>query len=210
VVTHRVVSIAMNGNGSHTVQTKGDANTANDPWTATLVGDHVWQVRAVIPRIGTAIRALRDPDVGRLLRIGAPTAFVLLALGSIWRTTGNGPTRPAQPGPPARPGSSAQPGSSARRGRRAQTSRTQTSRAQTSRHAKPGRSDHTKPSGQRLPAALAQTSGPEPSGGIGHDLEGRVHPGEPGGFAHAGHSERSTPLAQAGHPGPPAQPGQLR
>ena len=39
LVTHRVVSVDTAANGTVTVQTKGDANEAIDPWTATLEGD---------------------------------------------------------------------------------------------------------------------------------------------------------------------------
>src|SRR4051794_15011374 len=61
VVTHRVVSVEHGDDGSVTVQTKGDANTAVDPWQATLQGDTAYEVRAVIPAIGHVIRVLRDP-----------------------------------------------------------------------------------------------------------------------------------------------------
>jgi signal peptidase len=87
VVSHRVVTITTNPDGTSTIQTKGDANAGNDPWTATIPGGHIWQVRAVIPKVGTAIRFLRDPDVAHFLRIGAPIGFVLLSLGSIWRSS---------------------------------------------------------------------------------------------------------------------------
>src|SRR3954452_14875481 len=39
VVTHRVVSATHNADGTVTVQTKGDANDAADPWQAVLQGD---------------------------------------------------------------------------------------------------------------------------------------------------------------------------
>ena len=38
VVTHRVVSVQHAADGTVTVQTKGDANTAVDPFTAVLIG----------------------------------------------------------------------------------------------------------------------------------------------------------------------------
>src|SRR3954464_14480362 len=55
VVTHRVVSVEHGTDGSITVQTKGDANDAVDPWQATLKGDTAYQVRAVIPEVGHVI-----------------------------------------------------------------------------------------------------------------------------------------------------------
>src|SRR5215218_7610387 len=39
LVTHRVVSVETGPDGSVQVQTKGDANGAIDPWTASLLGD---------------------------------------------------------------------------------------------------------------------------------------------------------------------------
>lgn len=85
VVSHRVVSVTPNADGSYTLQTKGDANAANDPWTARIVAPQVWQVRAVVPKIGYAIRTLREPQVSQALRVIAPVFFVLVILTSIWR-----------------------------------------------------------------------------------------------------------------------------
>ena len=85
LVTHRVVSVTKAPDGTVTVQTKGDANDANDPWTATLQGDTAYQVRAVIPKIGKAIEALRAPVVSQVLLYGAPTLLVGWLLLSIWR-----------------------------------------------------------------------------------------------------------------------------
>ena len=50
LVTHRVISVETAPDGTVTVQTKGDANAAVDPWTATLEGDTAYQVRARHPR----------------------------------------------------------------------------------------------------------------------------------------------------------------
>jgi hypothetical protein len=81
VVSHRVVSIAPNPDGSSTIQTRGDANAANDPWTARITADRIGQVRGVVPKAGTVIRVLRQPELSRALRFGAPVFFVLLAPG---------------------------------------------------------------------------------------------------------------------------------
>jgi signal peptidase I len=84
LVTHRVVSVEKT-NGTVTVKTKGDANDAIDPWTATLEGDTAYQVRAVIPELGHLIQALRAPVVTEVLLYGAPTLLVGWVLLSIWR-----------------------------------------------------------------------------------------------------------------------------
>jgi signal peptidase I len=87
VVTHRVVSVERDPAGTVTVQTKGDANEAIDPWDATLRGDTAYQVRAVIPEVGSVIQALRTPLIAPVLLYGAPTLLVGWLLLSIWRPT---------------------------------------------------------------------------------------------------------------------------
>jgi signal peptidase I len=84
LVTHRVVSVERT-NGTVTIQTKGDANDAIDPWTATLEGDTAYEVRAVIPELGHLIQALRAPIVTEVLLYGAPTLLVGWVLMTIWR-----------------------------------------------------------------------------------------------------------------------------
>jgi signal peptidase I len=87
LVTHRVVGIEHGPDGSVTVQTKGDANNAVDPWTATLQGDTAYQVRAVVPGLGHLIEALRTPVLSQALVYGAPTLLAGWLLLSIWRPT---------------------------------------------------------------------------------------------------------------------------
>jgi signal peptidase len=85
VVSHRVVSVERAADGAVTVQTKGDANAAADPWEATLTGDTAYRVRAVVPELGTVISALRTPLVSQALVYGAPTLLAGWLLLSIWR-----------------------------------------------------------------------------------------------------------------------------
>jgi signal peptidase I len=85
LVTHRVVSVQTGADGTVTVQTKGDANDAVDPWTATLQGDTAYQVRAVIPELGHLIQALRTPVLSQALLYGAPALLVGWVLMTIWR-----------------------------------------------------------------------------------------------------------------------------
>jgi signal peptidase len=85
LVSHRVVTVEHSADGTVTVQTKGDANDAVDPWTATLQGDTAYQVRAVIPALGHVIEALRTPVVSQALVYGAPTLLAGWLLLSIWR-----------------------------------------------------------------------------------------------------------------------------
>jgi signal peptidase I len=96
VVTHRIVSIDSEPDGSVTVQTKGDANPANDPWTANFAGGTLWRVHTVIPHVGEGIRFFRRPGVAEAARFVAPAIVVLIALSVIWRPK---PRRPDQPDP---------------------------------------------------------------------------------------------------------------
>src|SRR5207248_1376169 len=66
VQTHRVIKV-LHTDGNVIVQTKGDANTAPDPWKAELHGTTAWQVRAVgegehvgVVRLGAAARGVSD------------------------------------------------------------------------------------------------------------------------------------------------------
>ena len=85
LVSHRVVSVEHGADGSVTVETKGDANEAVDPWQAVLQGDTAYQVRAVVPELGHAIQALRTPVVSQALVYGAPALLAVWLLLSIWR-----------------------------------------------------------------------------------------------------------------------------
>jgi len=83
VQSHRVIEVIRDG-GRVSVRTKGDANTAPDPWTATLQGSTAWQVRAVLPKVGWAIFWLRTPLVHQLTVLLAPLLLALLYVLQIW------------------------------------------------------------------------------------------------------------------------------
>ena len=85
LVTHRVTDVVHGTDGTVTVQTKGDANTAADPWQATLQGDTAYQVRAVVPALGHAIQFLREPIVTTALVYGAPALLAGWLILTIWR-----------------------------------------------------------------------------------------------------------------------------
>jgi len=84
VETHRVVEV-LHGDGSIAIRTKGDANDNADPWTATLQDDEVWEVRAVVPELGTAIRVLRAPVVQHGVFWVALAGLLVLGLTTVWR-----------------------------------------------------------------------------------------------------------------------------
>jgi signal peptidase len=84
VETHRVVEVKTNANGSIVFRTKGDANDNADPWTATIEGDTVWEMQAVVPKLGSVIRILRAPAVQHGIFWIAFGALLLLGLSTIW------------------------------------------------------------------------------------------------------------------------------
>ena len=85
VETHRVVSVEREPDGKVTVVTKGDANSAADPWKATLQGDTAYQVRAVVPWIGKAIAFLRTPALSTVLVYAVPALLAGWLILTIWR-----------------------------------------------------------------------------------------------------------------------------
>ncbi len=88
VETHRVVSIT--GPASEpTIQTRGDANNHNDPWTAKLEGKTAWRQVAVIPKLGYLINAMRSSTLHLLAVIIAPLLLALLFLAQIWGVGSN-------------------------------------------------------------------------------------------------------------------------
>jgi signal peptidase len=84
VETHRVVKVLHHRDGSIAIRTKGDANENADPWTATLEGDQVWELKAVVPKLGAAIRVLRAPVVQHGIFWGALGGLLVLGLSTIW------------------------------------------------------------------------------------------------------------------------------
>ena len=90
VVSHRVIDVQHTPDGTVTVQTKGDANDAPDPWQATLQGTTAWQVTTVVPELGHLIQALRTPALSHTLVYGAPALLAGWLLLSIWRPTTGG------------------------------------------------------------------------------------------------------------------------
>jgi signal peptidase len=83
VETHRVLHI-LHGGPHPTIQTKGDANNAPDPWTATLEGNTAWRLVAVVPKLGYAVNALRSRSVRLAAIFVAPGLLALLLIAEIW------------------------------------------------------------------------------------------------------------------------------
>jgi signal peptidase I len=84
VETHRVVRVIHPG-PHPIIVTKGDANSAPDPWHARLRGTTVWRMVAVVPKAGSLIRTLREPWVHAVAVLLVPLLLAAAALRSIWR-----------------------------------------------------------------------------------------------------------------------------
>lgn len=84
VVTHRVVAVEHR-DGRVVVRTKGDANSGVDPWLAVVHGDRVWRVHGVVPWVGSAIHALRQPTAHLVTAWVLPFTALVWFLAALWR-----------------------------------------------------------------------------------------------------------------------------
>jgi len=84
VVTHRVVEVDRQGDAV-LVRTKGDANTAQDPWVARITDDTAWTVRGAVPGAGQAIRWARSPKLRPIVTLVIPGLALVWLLAGIWR-----------------------------------------------------------------------------------------------------------------------------
>lgn len=83
IETHRVVRV-ITGGEHPTVQTRGDANNTNDPWTATLEGTTAWRQVGTIPMLGFLVNAMRGATLHMAAVIITPILLALLMLHEIW------------------------------------------------------------------------------------------------------------------------------
>jgi signal peptidase I len=83
VETHRIVKI-LQGGAHPVIQTQGDANNWQDPWTAKLEGNTAWRMRAVVPHLGYVVNFLRGRTLQQAAIIIAPALLALLMLSEIW------------------------------------------------------------------------------------------------------------------------------
>lgn len=81
-VTHRIIEIVEPG-PAPVVRTKGDGNSAADPWQARLAPGTGWRVAFVVPVIGRAINVLSRPDVRRIVSVAMPAGLAMAWLASV-------------------------------------------------------------------------------------------------------------------------------
>lgn len=84
VVTHRVAKV-ISGGDHPVLQTKGDANSAPDPWIFQVTDPKVWHVRAVLPGLGWMILTLRKPWLHKMAVVGIPALIAIEWIAGIWR-----------------------------------------------------------------------------------------------------------------------------
>lgn len=87
VESHRVVQV-LERRPNTIVRTKGDANSAPDPWSAVLRGKRAWVTVGVVPYAGRVVLWLREPAPHLFSVLLAPLLFALLGLARIWRRRG--------------------------------------------------------------------------------------------------------------------------
>jgi signal peptidase len=83
LVTHRITKVVQRG-AHPVIRTKGDANPSADPWAARIEEDVVWRQRAVVPGLGRAIHALRQPAVHAAVLYGSLAMFLVVGLRAVW------------------------------------------------------------------------------------------------------------------------------
>jgi signal peptidase len=85
LIAHRVVAVLEHG-PRPVVQTKGDANSARDPWRARTDGGRIWTVRREVPLLGyvTVFTQRSWPFLVLVLGI---TAIVIRVFRRIWAPT---------------------------------------------------------------------------------------------------------------------------
>ncbi len=90
IETHRVVKIVQGqGTSNPVIQTRGDANQANDPWTARLQGATAWRQVAVLPKLGYVVNFFRGRAIEMAAVLLAPIVLVVLLLSEIWSGAGD-------------------------------------------------------------------------------------------------------------------------
>ena len=85
LVTHRIVRIGKDRLGTTVYRTKGDANSAPDPWTFSLQSAVQARMVGSVPYVGRPALWLADPSVRRAA-IGVPAvALAVMALVDVVR-----------------------------------------------------------------------------------------------------------------------------
>jgi signal peptidase len=88
VLAHRVIEIDHDDEGT-VLRTKGDANTAPDPWKAVVHGSTAWKVTASLDGVGWLGVVLMSALFRSVLLVAVGAILLRPVIGRAWR----GPTR---------------------------------------------------------------------------------------------------------------------
>ncbi len=84
VETHRVIEVISGDDGRIAVRTRGDNNPTDDPWIAVLDGDQVWEMKYVVPELGTLVRLVRTPVLLQGALYGGLALLLVVGMSTIW------------------------------------------------------------------------------------------------------------------------------
>lgn len=88
-VIHRIVKLTDNAAGPALINTQGDANPAQDPWTLTIQGNDAYVARWSLPLIGYAAIFYQNHRAEALLGVG----IVALAVAASFALGDHGPSK---------------------------------------------------------------------------------------------------------------------
>jgi signal peptidase len=91
LVTHRIISVDPQADGSRVFHTQGDANESADPWTFTL--DSGRQARYVfqVPYLGYLLLTFGSPLMRMILLVGLALLLTFTLFLKLWREAGKLP-----------------------------------------------------------------------------------------------------------------------
>jgi signal peptidase len=103
-VMHRIAAIEQGDEGL-LYRTKGDANTAIDPWLLKLNDSTAWRVHGEIPVVGKLAVLVRHRPIQIVLLLLVGSLVVIAGLSWIWRPAPRGsvPTQREHASPPPMP-----------------------------------------------------------------------------------------------------------
>ncbi len=81
-IVHRIVRITKGPDGKLAFNTQGDANTARDPWTLSILGSTIYRVRWSVPLVGYVAIAYQNQRAYFLL--GAGIVLIVVALSVLF------------------------------------------------------------------------------------------------------------------------------
>ncbi len=90
---HRVVAVGQD-RGLPVITTRGDANTADDPWKAVLLEPVSRQVVFSVPQLGRVLVALHQPRTRSIALALAGLVFTTIGVRAVLGSTGSTMPRP--------------------------------------------------------------------------------------------------------------------